>query len=392
MTLSPSERRAAGRRRWHAWAARQRAKSRAVLGQLRWPCVGQTDRGAMVAAQPRRSLHAHARVRHSPIKPDFSYTQSPATFIYRAGAAHIRSFLTGSTPERAAKAMLGDDGVTDIVLKAASQPAAISGTPEWAQSLAGVAIYDLIQSTVSLSAAADIIDRAFEVEPRWDRRTSRPWARAQCRRRWAVGRRRFARTGARTRLLECGDPAAAQAPSVHDLQPQRPWFARRCRRARAWRLTFRCFLPIQGDATKPPGLFAGQAPIGATAGGGTAAMIADIGNLFAALAAHSAGKTAVIVAAMPQAIKLKLTAGPKFDFDIIASTALATGTAAVIEVASFVSGFGSTAEFSTSKVGTIQSWLWTLAYGHHEDRTPIYGYAATREAAMAAFAKSWRRE
>jgi hypothetical protein len=32
-----------------------------------------------------------------------------------------------------------------------------------------------------------------------------------------------------------------------------------------------------------------------------------------------------------------------------------------------------------------------LAFGHHEDRTPTYGYAATREAAMAAFARSWRR-
>jgi len=39
-----------------------------------------------------------------------------------------------------------------------------------------------------------------------------------------------------------------------------------------------------------------------------------------------------------------------------------------------------------------QPWLWTLAYGHHEDRTPIHGYEPTREAAMAAFAKSWRRE
>ena len=37
-------------------------------------------------------------------------------------------------------------------------------------------------------------------------------------------------------------------------------------------------------------------------------------------------------------------------------------------------------------------WPWTLAYGHHEDRTAIYGYEATREVAMAAFAKSWRRE
>ena len=37
-------------------------------------------------------------------------------------------------------------------------------------------------------------------------------------------------------------------------------------------------------------------------------------------------------------------------------------------------------------------WFWTLAYGYHHDRRPTHGYAATREAAMAAFAKSWRRE
>jgi hypothetical protein len=29
----------------------------------------------------------------------------------------------------------------------------------------------------------------------------------------------------------------------------------------------------------------------------------------------------------------------------------------------------------------------TLAFGHHEDRTPTHGYEPTREAAMAAFAK-----
>jgi len=31
----------------------------------------------------------------------------------------------------------------------------------------------------------------------------------------------------------------------------------------------------------------------------------------------------------------------------------------------------------------------TLAFGHHEDSTPAHRYAETREAAMAAFAKSW---
>jgi len=38
------------------------------------------------------------------------------------------------------------------------------------------------------------------------------------------------------------------------------------------------------------------------------------------------------------------------------------------------------------------SWMWTLAFWHHKDRAPTHGYAPTREAAMTAFAKSWRRE
>jgi hypothetical protein len=43
---------------------------------------------------------------------------------------------------------------------------------------------------------------------------------------------------------------------------------------------------------------------------------------------------------------------------------------------------------AAAPVGT--PWLWTLAYGHHEDRSPTHGYEPTREDAMAAFAKSWR--
>jgi len=39
------------------------------------------------------------------------------------------------------------------------------------------------------------------------------------------------------------------------------------------------------------------------------------------------------------------------------------------------------------------AWLpWALAFGHHEDRTLPHGYEPTREAAIAAFAKSWRWE
>jgi hypothetical protein len=37
-------------------------------------------------------------------------------------------------------------------------------------------------------------------------------------------------------------------------------------------------------------------------------------------------------------------------------------------------------------------WMWMIGCDHHNNRTPTHGYEPTREAAMAAFAKSWRRE
>jgi len=52
----------------------------------------------------------------------------PATYLCRAAAARLRALVTNNTPEREAKAMFDDDAVTDIVLRAASSPAAISGT------------------------------------------------------------------------------------------------------------------------------------------------------------------------------------------------------------------------------------------------------------------------
>jgi hypothetical protein len=36
---------------------------------------------------------------------------------------------------------------------------------------------------------------------------------------------------------------------------------------------------------------------------------------------------------------------------------------------------------NASPVGS--PWMWTLAFGHHEDRSPTHGYEPTREAAMA---------
>jgi len=44
--------------------------------------------------------------------------------------------------------------------------------------------------------------------------------------------------------------------------------------------------------------------------------------------------------------------------------------------------------FKTTTAPAETPWIWTLTRGEHED----HGHERTREAAMAAFAKSWRRE
>jgi hypothetical protein len=36
--------------------------------------------------------------------------------------------------------------------------------------------------------------------------------------------------------------------------------------------------------------------------------------------------------------------------------------------------------------------MWTLIDGYQDGRSLTHGYEPTREAAMAAFARSWRRE
>jgi hypothetical protein len=43
------------------------------------------------------------------------------------------------------------------------------------------------------------------------------------------------------------------------------------------------------------------------------------------------------------------------------------------------------------RCGLASRYAMDVDASFHEDRTPTHGYEATREAAMAAFAKTWRR-
>ena len=62
------------------------------------------------------------------------------------------------------------------------------------------------------------------------------------------------------------------------------------------------------------------------------------------------------------------------------------------EVYDVLSGSRIVGRILLSDASAASQWVWTLSYDYHEDRTPTHGYAATRDAALQAFARSWNRE
>src|SRR5262249_17781663 len=85
-----------------------------------------------------------------------------STYLYRAAGAHIRGYVARTTPERAARELLGNDTVPAEVLRAASSPATIANAG-WAGALAETAIDDSIQAMTAISAAAGLIGRGMRV-------------------------------------------------------------------------------------------------------------------------------------------------------------------------------------------------------------------------------------
>ena len=286
-----------------------------------------------------------------------------ASLLARAGAAHLKAFITGDTPERTAKAMFGDS----TIIKAATTPAMLSGTSQWAASLGGVAVYDLVQDATTVSAAADLIDRGLKVTMNGVAELYIPGRTLT-----ASSAGQWVSEGGAipVRALNFSNSAILRPRKLAVISTYSRELAESSNieaivrattsEAAGLALDLAMLSNSAGDNTKPAGLLYNIPPLTATAGGGQNALAQDLENLFAALATNGAGKTAVIIAAMPQAVRLMMEAGPKFNFDIIPSTALATGTVVVVEVASFVSGFSSVADFSVSRAGMV----------HLEDTTP----------------------
>lgn len=110
------------------------------------------------------------------------------------------------------------------------------------------------------------------------------------------------------------------------------------------------FDDLPADDLRPAGLLHNVTPIAATAGGGAGAMATDLANVAQAISdAGISPAGLVFIAGAAAAVKLKLTAGPMFDYQILESTGVPGTTLIAVQPAAIATGFSGQPTVETSK-------------------------------------------
>ena len=313
----------------------------------------------------------NARINPAAPVPSFAQRLRPSDHLYRAATLAVMGARQPGTGLDALllKEHYADDKVTPILLRSASAPATL-GTANWAGNLAAAAVADTIIGLAGQSAAAALIARSLRVSLAGRGTITIP-------RRLMVAAdaggfvaeaapiqvRSLNITGGPTLtpskfgVIVCFTNELAER-AVQDFELI---VRQMLGEASALALDAAVFSSTAASSIRPAGILNGVTGITATTGGGFAAFYADITNLVAAVAAAGAGKDVVLIVSPTEAAKLKLRAGPQFDYPVLTSTALAAGTVIAIEASSFASAFGTQPEFLTSNETLI----------HGDDTTPL---------------------
>jgi len=263
---------------------------------------------------------------NKPLVPEDIKRLRASVYFFRAAAATLRAHVNRSTPERAARDLFERDVVTEIVLKAASNPAQIA-TPSWAGALAATAVEDAVMQISSVSAFAALAQKGLKLDF---------GSYAQIK---APGRIVDANDGG-TWIAE-GAPVTIRAQRITRgalLEPRKliviaGFTAEVIAQSNitevsraiiseglSLKLDATAFDANVGDASRPAGLCHGIAGLTATPGGGLNALVGDLKQLMAALVTAGGGRDPTIVTHPTQALTLALLAGPRFDIPVLRST------------------------------------------------------------------------
>jgi hypothetical protein len=290
----------------------------------------------------------------------------PSVYLYRAAACHLRAHVERSTPEVAARQLFKGDPVTDIILRAASPPATITGSG-WADALAATSIQDLVMQIASVSAAAALIQRGMQLDFTGFASIKVPGrlVDASDAGTWVV---EGAPAPMRSQRMTAGCTLLPRKLLVNTSYTNEMVRQSNIEAISRALLTESCALALDKQMFStaaangaPAGILNGLTGLTPTAGGGINAFTGDIRNLMDTLVTNYAGKAPVLIMSPTQALSLRTVASPLFNIPILESTVLAASkTVIIIEPSSFASAMSAVPEFTITDVPLF----------HYEDTTP----------------------
>jgi hypothetical protein len=285
--------------------------------------------------------------------------ERPRDVVDRALAAHFLAYANG---RQLVADFIRDDLPVRLLLRSASAPAT-AATTGWAAELAATAVADLVASIAPVSAGAALIGLGLQVpfDSAAAVRVPGRVVQASDAGGWTgeglpLRVRRMDLSGPTLALCQLGAIVVfTNELADHSLRAAQRVASELLNEAAALLLDSNLFSNAAASAgVSPAGLLNGVSGITAATGGGVEAMMKDVEALIAALAAAGGGANPVFIAAPGQAAALKMRIGPRFDYPVLASAALAAGTIVAIEVKSFVSGFSATPTFDASNQTVVQ--------------------------------------
>lgn len=137
------------------------------------------------------------------------------------------------------------------------------------------------------------------------------------------------------------------------------------------------------DELRPAGLLYGVDPLPAAAGGGLDAMLLDVRTLGDAIGLAGGGTDLAFIASPGMALGLKLMAGPRFDYPVLASLAVPGDRLIALDCASLAAAYGAVPRFDSADQAVL----------HMEDAAPAQIGTPGAPATVAAPSRSlWQTD
>jgi hypothetical protein len=291
-----------------------------------------------------------------------------ATYLFRAAVCHLRARLSNqSVIGKTCDALYPGDVVTAMIARSTSGPATTTDS-SWAGPLARRVVSSLLQEIVSISAAADLLVRALRLN--FDRAgvillPGRQLADPNTAS-WIAEGAPIPVKDYTTNLLSLRPHKLASITTYTQEMARSSNIEEMTRslisESAALALDAALFSTTAETAIVPGGILAGVAPISSANGTDKHEnLVEDIEKLVAAIAANKGGSSPVFITDPAHAAAAKAWLSPLFDYPILASTALASGTLICVEARSLAATVvDSTPDFATAESAVL----------HNEDAAP----------------------